>query len=134
MAAPTKGAPAGFPKGGRLSDSTGRSVAAAAFCSELVPGLSVGAWYAGSDTVFHERLLLYPTVKGHWRVRSPDDDEWEEDVDCHTGDQCSHAFLCSPGRRGPAFAKGVFYRFRAYPDEGDRKTMLGKVVPTRWSW
>jgi hypothetical protein len=124
MAAPTKGAPAGFPKGGRLSDSTGRSVAAAAFSSELVPGLSVGTWYAGTDTVFHERVLLYPASKGHWLVRSPDGDEWEEDVDCHTGDQCSHAFLCSPGGRGPAFAKGVFYRFRSYPDEAGWKAML----------
>jgi hypothetical protein len=126
MAAPEKGAPAGLPRGGPHSYWAGLIVAAAAFSSELIPGLSAGAWCAGTDTGFHERLLPHPTSKGHWLVRWPDGDEWEEDVDCHTGDQCSHVLLCSPGGRGPAFANGVFYGFRSYSDEVD-----WKAVPER---
>ena len=82
MATPEKGAPAGFPRGGRHSYSAGRIATAGAFSSELIPGLSVETWYAGTDTGFHERLLLYPTSKGLWLVRGYDGDEWEEDVDC----------------------------------------------------
>eukprot|EP00959_Pyramimonas_sp_CCMP1952_P368755 7724034-Pyramimonas_sp.AAC.1 len=51
----------------------GTLVEVGAWCTELRPGRRVGLWYP-RDTVWHERVLLYPTGGTYWWVLTPDAD------------------------------------------------------------
>ena len=104
--------------------SDGTVVEAAAWCAELRPGLRVGLWYP-RDTVWHERLLLYPAGGTYWWVLTPDADRYAEDVSGSVGDGCSRAFACAPDGTAPALAHGAFYRFaQAVPWEVLRAEVL----------
>ncbi|CAK0850649.1 unnamed protein product, partial [Prorocentrum cordatum] len=49
--------------------------------SDLSPGQYVAMEYEGDD-VDHERILLYPLGGGVWCIRTPDGDEYFQDVAC----------------------------------------------------
>ena len=49
--------------------------------SDLAPGQYVAMEYEG-DAVDHERVLLYPLGGGVWWIRTPDGDEYFQDVAC----------------------------------------------------
>eukprot|EP00959_Pyramimonas_sp_CCMP1952_P372880 7808390-Pyramimonas_sp.AAC.1 len=65
-------------RGVRTLWPSGASAEVAEWCAELRPGLRVGLWYR-RDTVWHERLLLYPAGGTYWWVLTPDDDVYVED-------------------------------------------------------
>ena len=58
--------------------------------SKMKPGSKVGVWYTG-DSVWHERILLYPVDIGigTWVVRTPDGDQYVEQLDCRGPNGCS---------------------------------------------
>ena len=102
----------GLRRRGRTLRSDGTVAAVAEWCSELRPGRRLGLWYA-RDTVWHERVLLYPAGGTYWWVLTPDMDRYAEDVTGTVGDGCSRAFACALDGAAPALAAGAFYRFRA---------------------
>jgi hypothetical protein len=78
-----------------------RADAAAEWWRELRPGQYLEVDYE-DDAVSHERLALWPATARTWAVRSPNGDEWIEDL--------SGADPWPLRRRG---AGPPLYRFRA---------------------
>lgn len=76
------------------------------------------------DRVAHERLLLWPVAPGRWVIRSPDADEWAENLDGlgpSSGPRCCRPRRASSGPRG----RPPLYRFREKLEErGLRAAML----------
>ena len=88
-----------------------------------MPGLSVGLWYAG-DTVWHERLLLAEVSPGTWVCRTPDGDQYVEQIDAGDPEGASRVAVCLPDGTAPRVLRGAFYRF----GDGWDDTSLRRMV------
>ena len=108
-----------------MLDPAGLSCEAEAWSRRLRAGARVGLWYPG-DTLWHERILLYPVnrKKGDWYILTPDLDVYIENVVCRDSDGCSRAFLCGRAMERPAVAAGKFYRFEDWPGAGDLRSHI----------
>ena len=65
----------------------------------MVPGQHFEADYS-DDHVSHERLALWPVSLDVWWVRSPDGDEWSEDMsgnDPENGPSATRPVRCRAG-------------------------------------
>ena len=83
----------------------------------------MGLWYPG-DNVWHERLILYPVGDGCWIIRTPDGDQYCEQLDCKDADGPSRICLCGQKGRAPTTTAGKFYRFAGKPDDDELRMMI----------
>ena len=101
-----------------------RAGGAAEWWHELVPGARFEVDYS-DDEVAHERMALFPVSVTKWAVRSPDGDQWIEDIsgdDPESGPCGSRPLRAGPGRAGLP----RLYRFRdALSDLQLRWAILG---------
>ena len=96
--------------------------AAGAWWTSLKPGDSFEAEYE-DDGVAHMRLALWPISPTDWMVRSPDGDEWPEDVSGHDG--ATGPCLTRSLRTGAGRGLPPLYRFR---EELDGRELKSAVV------
>ena len=95
---------------------------AAALLRDLVPGAWFEVEYVDDD-VAHERLALWPAGPGRWAVRSPDGDEWIEDVDGSLPE--TGPARCRPRRgRGAHEGRMPLYAYREPLDETSRRSAV----------
>ena len=95
-----------------------------AFSRRLYPGLRIGVWYS-DDTVWHERLLLYPVSEKEWVIRTPDGDQYIEQIDALDPNGSSKLALCGPKGQAPDVLGGKFYRFAERADDDELRQMIG---------
>ena len=89
---------------------------------DLVPGACFEVEYVDDD-VAHERLALWPAGPGRWAVRSPDGDEWIEDVDGSLPE--TGPARCRPRRgRGANEGRMPLYAYREPLDETSRRAAV----------
>ena len=90
---------------------------------DLVPGVYFEVDYSDDD-VSHERLALWPEGLGRWLVRSPDGDEWIEDL---SGDDAETGPCVSRARRGDGRreqGRKALYAFRAKLSDADLRSRI----------
>ena len=100
-----------------------------------VPGDIVLTWYS-DDSVFHERILLWPAKGSAWAVATPDEDVYVEIlVDGDPNEEPESALYFGAGRQVPkeAAAKGV-YRFEGWPTDGVLRRLIrdGRAAAHAW--
>ena len=92
-------------------------------------GSKLGVWYAGG-TVRPERLLLYQVdiASGTWVVRTPDGDQYVEQLDCNGPQGCSWVAAVNPKGNPPSIMSGKFFRFVSKPDDAYLRIMIKAAI------
>ena len=96
----------------------------AAILRRCLPGQVVAVYYS-DDRLWHERLLLYPLGDGRtWIVRTPDADQYAEQVDAKDEGGCCRICMCSLDGSSPRLLYGRLYRFQNRWEDSDLVDMI----------
>ena len=108
----------------KLLSTDGSVAEAEAFFHELVPGRVVSFYYEDDPNIWHERLLLWPSVgvfpNTCWTCLTPDGDVYPEEMAAGPdGDGPSRVSLTMGATPAALRPPGRIYKFRSLPAEAD---------------
>ena len=98
--------------------------AAPGFWKRLAVGETLLVYYS-DDTVYHERMALWPVQDAEWLMLTPDGDTYVEDLSCADPDTGPMEVVTLPADGTlPAALSHPAYRFKQYPTEMSLKTLI----------
>jgi hypothetical protein len=100
-----------------------RPAGAAEWWHKVIPGQSVEVKYS-EDRVPHERLVGWTNGSGWMYIRSPDGDEWIEDVSGEHPETRPDSGCLLPDDGGPSRMRHKVYRFREYPSQEELMAII----------
>jgi hypothetical protein len=121
---PSAGALAGAARAGMWPSTTDTRLDAEVDAwNKWVPGMSVLVWYSADD-VWHERLLIWPGLKGGWQVLTPEDDFYLEVLLPDGSGDVARVIALPDNNSLPVELVEQAYMFAAYPGQDRFKALL----------